>query len=795
MNAPHEREMAMSYVKKSEAFRKMKLAEDEYRPVIILAHAGWGKTALVENYFKRRSFLLLSGDEGKLDKMPQIEKIRQGVVVVDGVTWIDDVKSQEYIVELLEEGSRHVVLVGRGRFPRWLESVSLQTDFVRINHNDFRFEREDVCELFMDEGVELSIDQANLLMEMTKGYPPALKICLRHCAGGEPVDRITIARTRTEIFNYYEEAFYKKIKTEAQELLLEMCELESFTAEMAAELTGTERIHDVIDYCETVGSFIVKASANSWRIIGDVREFIRWKRSMVWSAEDRIDNNRRIAAWFDKEGKLAEAADFYENVGDLERIWELLVKNSRLHPGIGQYHVLRKHYESLPEEIIIQEPSLITGISLLKSMTMRPEESERWYRELEQFEKNSNNPPEKRKEAKAYLNYLDIGLPHRAGKGMIRNMKSAINLIGEKDIKLPEFSVTDNIPSVLDGGLDYSEWTKNADQIMRFMGSILEKILGRHGKGLKNIGLAEAGFERDSMEPHEVFSLANRGIAEATSSGSAEVCFAGYGVLIYQSLVLGNTREARDYLESFRDRVINEGELHLIPNIKATDALIALYESDYDRIRKWLSETPDVHRDFSIMDRFIYQVKIQCLIAIDSLPAAMSLSSYMDWYYREYDRTFSRIENEIFNAIIFYRQGIADWNRIMEEAMAGAEKYHYVQVAAMKGSAVLPLLTELKTDRVSEAFLKEVRSHCRETALRYPDFMKHNRVEIPQLTGREQEILGMLCAGETMENICERCGISYSGLKKHNRNIYAKLGAKNRAEAERIAVSVGLVQK
>ena len=108
---------------------------------------------------------------------------------------------------------------------------------------------------------------------------------------------------------------------------------------------------------------------------------------------------------------------------------------------------------------------------------------------------------------------------------------------------------------------------------------------------------------------------------------------------------------------------------------------------------------------------------------------------------------------------------------------------------------MLPLLTELDTDLVSDKFLKEVRGKCREVALRYPEFMKYESVEIPRLTAREQEILGLLCAGESMEDICRRCGISYSGLKKHNRNIYGKLGAKNRAEAERIAATMGLVQK
>ena len=785
----------MAYIKKQEAFRKMKEAEDNFRPVIILANAGWGKTVLVENYFKRRSFLLLSGENGALNKMPNIDKIRQGVVVIDGVTWIDDRKSEDYIIKLLEDNSRQIVLVGRGRFPKWLEELSLQTEFERIGRQDLRFNREDVLQLLAEEGIEATIDQANLMMEMTVGYPPEIRICLRHFKSGESIDRITMSRTKTELYNYFDETFFQKISLDAQNFLLEMCELKSFPAGLAEELMGGESALEIIDYCERVGSFLDKVSPSAWMMIDDVREFIRWKRSVTWSAEQRIENNRKIAEWFDKEGMFAAAANFYENVGETEKIWDLLIRNSHMHPGIGQYHALRKHYDSLPEEIIIQDPALIAGTSFLKSLTMRPAESEKWYRELEQFEKNTNNDPDKRHEAKVWLSYLDIGLPHRAGKGMIKNMKSALTLIKEKDVELPEFSVTDNIPSVLDGGLDYSEWTRNADQILTFMGPILERILGRHGKGLINIGRAEAGFECGRMEPHEVIRTVNAGIAEAANTGSIEVCFAGYGVLIYQYLVLANVREAKECLDTFLAKAIEENAYQLVPNIKAMDALIALYESDYDRIRKWIGETPDVHRDFSTMDRFIYQVKIQSLIALDDLQEALSLSTYMDWYYREYDRTFSRIENEIFNAIIFYRQGVSEWNRLMEEAMIDAERYNYIQIAGMKGGAVLPLLKDLRSDKVSDNYIKKVMAACREVALRYPDFMKDTQVEIPKFTNREQEILGMLCAGDSMDDICEKCGISYSGLKKHNRNIYGKLGAKNRAEAERIAISMGLVQK
>jgi DNA-binding NarL/FixJ family response regulator len=49
-------------------------------------------------------------------------------------------------------------------------------------------------------------------------------------------------------------------------------------------------------------------------------------------------------------------------------------------------------------------------------------------------------------------------------------------------------------------------------------------------------------------------------------------------------------------------------------------------------------------------------------------------------------------------------------------------------------------------------------------ALLYPDYMRCVIMEIPKLTGQEQRILAMFCAGKNTEEICKECGITYGGV-------------------------------
>ena len=109
----------------------------------------------------------------------------------------------------------------------------------------------------------------------------------------------------------------------------------------------------------------------------------------------------------------------------------------------------------------------------------------------------------------------------------------------------------------------------------------------------------------------------------------------------------------------------------------------------------------------------------------------------------------------------------------------------------------MQILREMKKDGsfddISPNYMDMVLSETSKVAYTYPDYLKYYPQKEINLTKREKEIISMLCSGMSMNEICENCGISMNGLKKHNSNIYRKLGASNRAEAERNARAYGII--
>ena len=104
----------------------------------------------------------------------------------------------------------------------------------------------------------------------------------------------------------------------------------------------------------------------------------------------------------------------------------------------------------------------------------------------------------------------------------------------DKEVKMQEFSVTSNQASQMNGGKDFCEWSKRDRELAGSIGKIVEFVLGKYGKGLVNLALAESFFEKGG-DNYEVAMLANKGRmqAEARSSSvlSETACLPGFILL------------------------------------------------------------------------------------------------------------------------------------------------------------------------------------------------------------------------------------------------------------------------
>ena len=785
----------MDFIKIPAVTEKLKLAEERFAPVWISAPTGYGKTAAVNDYYAFKSILCLTGISGRLDQMPEFSKIRQSIVFVDDVSFITDYDSRNYLASLLCEKGIQTILASRGKFPEWLEDLLLSLDFVFLSEDDFCLHEKQIMELFECHGITLKQEECEQLTEWCQGYPTAALLYLKHIVSSGEVDPLLVDTVWEEVFRFWDRRVFDGYDSEIWNFLLAVAAYPEFSEDFAASITGSPFVREYLSFLQKTGQYVIRVGQSLWKFRPEVEKFLLWKRKHSYSPEKQKDNYYRAAYWYEQHDDISRALEYYSLAGTEEQMIELLIRNAARHPGTGHYYDTRKYYDALPEQTICENPVLICGMSMLRSLVLDPQGSEYWYARLKDYAENPDHPRHLRKEARNKLVYLDIALPHRAGKGIIGILKNAFLLLKSGEIKLPEFSVTSNLPSLMNGGLDFCVWSKNDNAIARFLGHPIEIVLGKTGKGLVDIALTESYFEKGTVDPYEIVTRLNNGIADAANDGKMELIFAATGLLIKQHLLQGQYPTAKRRLDMFRQKISEEQATQLLPNFQAFCVWFSLYTNDKNTLRAYLESAPDEKKSFYVLDRYRYMVKIRCLVAENRLTEALDLACFLTGYFQSYQRTYMMIENNVLKAVILYRLENENWKEILTEALRQAEEFHFVRVFSLEGAAVLPLLMHYENHSISRSFLKDVMDESRKMALAYPDYLQFMKKPDIYLTDRETQVLGLLCQGLSMQEICKLCGISYDGLKKHNRNIYQKLGARNRAEAERKALQLGLIHR
>ena len=244
------------------------------------------------------------------------------------------------------------------------------------------------------------------------------------------------------------------------------------SVEMGEFLTGSNQIAAEIEYAMSIGNFLTQNDDNSVSLLPHLRQYLLWKQSLMKDPDKVRELYRRAALYYELHDQILPALQCCEKAGDKAEIRSLLIKNAQRNPGAGYYYELRRYYLEMPEEEVRESPVLIAALSMVCSLMMQPEESERWFSVLEDYARDRKNTPAQCKEAKKWIFYLQIALPHRGSVEMADLLKSAMKMVANKEVRLPEFSVTSNQPSIISGGKDFCEWTHSDRQMYATMAEI-----------------------------------------------------------------------------------------------------------------------------------------------------------------------------------------------------------------------------------------------------------------------------------------------------------------------------------
>lgn len=780
------------YIKPVNAFKRMGAAKLLRQGVYIYGLSGFGKTEFIRQYFKTQKHIYIPCDQNACN-LKLVNENFTGAVIIDNVNAIENKEIRDNILALLNNNKLWVIICGRSKMPSWLFNSFIKKNMMLISENDLALSADEIDRYLRSDEIILEKSEIANLLEYSSGNMFEIKYIAQQILAGEKPRRELYDKTTELIGRYYEEKIMSVLDSELVDCLMKLSIVEEFSEELAVMITGNSAVRILVDRVMDADCFL--AYKNEMYSFNPRFRTTLYNMANKFFSSSELKNFSLLAGgYYEAHDEDNKAVLLYVQCKDHGRIRELLLRNSRKCPESAYYGEMKKYYLMLSDDDIKSSIYLMAAMSMLYSILLDFEKSEYWYNLLKLTRDRARGS--EYREATRQLAYLDISLPHRGSLRILDIIKSYYALLRDKSITPPEFSVTSNMPSLMNGGKDFCEWSKHDRELAATAGKFIPTFLGKYGKGLVNAALAESFFEKGG-DPYEIMSLASKAKLEAEVGGKLELCFAANAVLMRQHIISGNPDAAISLLNSYEKTAKRENLRRLLPTIAAFRCRIALVVGDTATYDEWFKTAPDEIASFISLDRYLYLAKIRCYLSHNELGRAYSLMECLKFYAEQCDRKYICMELSLLTSIVRYRRG-NDWKEDFISALRYISEFKFVPIISREGAAIFPLLMEIRDEVKAIAdfdhkWFETVYAATGKVARRYPLYLKTDRTAAADISPIDIRILACLAEGLSIQKSAERLNVNYETLRSRIKELYRKLGAKNKTEAIMIAREMKII--
>ena len=775
---------------KPEIEEKFRSFMNSGRILLFYAPCGFGKTTTAKALLKGKQVCEISADDCGFADLILTDK---NILLIDNLQFLRDAENQKKLCTVIRENpQKRFVLLSRGLPPGWLLPFQLSGLMLTVNSRELFFDRKNISDFFEAEGVRLTEMDLTHILHDSMGYPLAMSILVQCMSNGEKYDKKAVEAVTGKMFLYFEEAVYRHFPMPLRRFLLSLALFEEFGAELAKIASGDSSAGEYLAQIHKNTTMLIEDGLDNFRFWPIFRDFLLWEQRREYTDEQIRACYGRGGLYYELHENYGKALECYSKSGETAKVSELLIKSISMHPGMWHYYEMEPYFYSLPESKIRTSPALMQGMSMLCALNADYEGSEKWYSELESFAMVRNKSDEAAKEAKSRIAFLDISLPQRKAEGLVQTITSVFRAFSAREITLPSFSVTSTLPSIMNGGKDFSEWSKKDDFLYATARKPVETVLGKDGVGLPDCAITESKFEKGEDTSSRILNLVSK-LSEVQVKGTPDIEFAIVGLLARSQVYSGSADAAFATVSVLRDRFEKQGLSRFFPNIDALLCRIALRTGDEVFVDGWYRDkAPRDGMRLRTMKRYRYITRAMVQLAMGDNDGALLTLAPLEGYFETCARYIDMIHLKTLTAAAKYRKGADEWTEDIQRAVDISARFGFVRPISSYGIAALPLLceTEFKCDK---KFIDKLTGFTRLQAVFYPDFLKPVQQISEKLTEAETQVLRLLCADKSNAEIGEILNIKLTTVKSHISHILQKLGVSRRSEAKTAAQKMRII--
>jgi len=760
-------------------------------------------------------------------------------IVLDDYHHVDGTEINGVIQALLEHHPEqmHLALTTRSMPGLALARLRALDEVVEINAADLRFNDDEVRTFLEQLGAALTPEQLARLNQSTEGWAVGLQLAGLALAR-QPFDW-NIPAGQAHIFDYLAEEILSRQPPEVQEFLKVSALFDRFSAatiDYIARHTNCifpQPVNDLLAHIERANLFLVPLDpSGTWfRYHALFAEFLRRQLR----AEQAEQYHHAASLWFEENNLLDEAIHYATHAADYERAADLLEDHYIDIIQRGEQSALMEWLATLPPEWMEGRPRLWLAKGWSSIISLNSAEAEMCDDKAEALIPAGETGDRLRGEVKS----LRILAGIFAGKvAAADEISDAFVLLAEQDDFLHSLLhlnlglhhvMLGNTGLALDAFAETLRLTKNINNPL--VSIVAQVQMGEVRQIRGALGLAERVFQqliqytREMLGEH-TFLLGMPFISYADllreqNRFDEAVRYAEQGIaycLVWQpvasmdgQLALARINAAQGRWEGAFARLESAMQVAETSVSVLDDTFIAIQQirlmllgGDLPKARH-LIKVYDLEKAVEKMyfhlremaQLVLLRADVQAL-ATDPEPAPAileALSTLMAESERR-ERVTPVIEASILRAYTCHV--VAQHTRAAESlshAFTLGAQCGYVRIFADEGKPLLHLLEQYHNQmHAPRAYLESILNILRREATDPEPVLLSTSEGLIPLTRRELDILQLLAAGKSNQEIAEERVLTLNTIKKHVGNILSKMGVANRTQAVMLAKKLGWIE-
>jgi LuxR family maltose regulon positive regulatory protein len=321
----------------------------------------------------------------------------------------------EHLLGMLPSSAR-VVLSSRRDPPIRLHQLRLADEVAEIRAGDLRFSERETRELLAASEIGLSDGGAAALHQRTEGWAAGLRLAVISLSGHPDPERLAeeFSGTDRAIGEYLMAEMLERQPSEVQSMLLRTSLVDRLNGELADLLADRSGSEQMLLELEDANAFVVSLDAQrTWfRYHQLLADFLRLELRRR-SADEVPDLHRRAARWFADHGEVVEAVQHTLAAGDWPDAARLLADHLFSLMLDGQEGAIAVLLRSFPGGASADHPELALAHAAVQLAQGRLEEAAAQLALAESHVESA--PPDRRRLAMASAS-LRLALARRSGQ-------------------------------------------------------------------------------------------------------------------------------------------------------------------------------------------------------------------------------------------------------------------------------------------------------------------------------------------------------------------------------------------